>query len=389
MTQSGLVDTHYGYSGRVEVSGSDRLAEIHLFEPTGYGGIFQHACRIAECLSQTGRRVVLHTGHQHEDVALERVDICKCSWWPPSADRSSIRNVTRRSFIAIRLLVDTLPHLLKSMPPKAIFHVQGIAPSGGLNWLIMYAIRLAGHRVVYSPHDTFSRRGVIIGAFDNMLLRLAYRPAQAIIVYSQADKQRLAALGSRVHLSPLIQLVPRPSAADELGWRREWRADADGLDQVVLIAGFIRPERRLDLLIESARHWPKGRVLAVVGPDWGDWARCSNLAQSYNVDIVARVEFVELEQFAAAIAAADLVVVPTDVASQSGVLALARELGTPTIAADVGGLGELASRTFLAGDVADLTRVIQAEFDEPSAIDPGAIEMNAVESHVRAYEQPA
>ena len=192
-----------------------------------------------------------------------------------------------------------------------------------------------------------------------------------------------------MHLSPLIQLVPRPSAADELGWRREWRADADGLDQVVLIAGFIRPERRLDLLIESARHWPKGRVLAVVGPDWGDWARCSNLAQSYNVDIVARVEFVELEQFAAAIAAADLVVVPTDVASQSGVLALARELGTPTIAADVGGLGELASRTFLAGDVADLTRVIQAEFDEPSAIDPGAIEMNAVESHVRAYEQPA
>jgi glycosyltransferase involved in cell wall biosynthesis len=371
----------------MEVSVGDRLAEIHFFEPTGYGGIFQHACRIAECLSQNGRRVVFHTGHQHEDVALEGVDICECSWWPRSADRSSIRNLTRRFFIAIRLLAVTLPHLLKSMPPKAILHVQGIAPSGVLNWLIMYAMRLAGHRIVYSPHDTFSRRGAIISAIDNMLLRLAYRPAQAIIVYSQADKQRLAAVGSRVHLSPLIQLVPRPSAAEELGWRREWQADGTG--EVVLIAGFIRPERRLDLLIESARHWPKGRLLAVVGPDWGDWARCSNLAQSYNVDIAARVEFVELEQFAAAIAAADLVVVPTDVASQSGVLALARELGTPTIAANVGGLGELATRTFVPGDVADLTRVIQAEFDEPSAIDPVAIEMNAVESHLRAYGQSA
>jgi glycosyltransferase involved in cell wall biosynthesis len=371
----------------MEVPGRDGLAEIHLFEPTGYGGIFQHACRIAECLSQTGRRVVLHTGHQHEDVALDGVDICACSRWPHSADRSSIRNLTRRSIIAIRLLVYTLPHLLKSMPPGAILHVQGIAPSGVLNWMIMYAARLAGHRVVYSPHDTFSRRGAIISAVDNMLLRLAYRPAHAIIVYSEVDKQRLAAVGSRVYLSPLIQLVPRPSAAEELSWRREW--EADGVEQVVLIAGFIRPERRLDLLIESARDWPKRRRLAVVGPDWGDWARCSNLAQSYNVDIAARVEFVGLEEFAAAIAAADLVVVPTDVASQSGVLALARELGTPTIAANVGGLAELASRTFLAGDVADLTRAIQAEFDEPSTIDTVAIELNAVETHLRVYQDSA
>jgi glycosyltransferase involved in cell wall biosynthesis len=361
----------------------ERLTEIHYFEPTGYGGVFQHTCRIAACLSQTGRRVVLHTGHQHENVALEGVDICACSWWPRSIDRSSIRNLARRFLIATRLLAHTLPHLLKSMPPKSILHVQGIAPTGGVNWVIMSAVRLAGHRLVYSPHDTFSRRGAIGGAIENMLLRLAYQPAQAVIVFSQVDKQRLAAVGSRVHLSPLIQLVPRPSTEKKLGWRREWRAE--GLDQVALVAGFIRPERRLDLVIESARHWPKGRRLAVVGPDWGDWSRCSNIAQSYNVDIVARVEFVELEPFAAAIAAADLVVVPTDVASQSGVLALARELGTPTIAADVGGLSELASRTFVAGDVADLTRAIQAEFDEPSAVNPIAIEKDAVEIHLHAY----
>ncbi|MDH6242417.1 glycosyltransferase [Mycobacterium sp. OTB74] len=189
-----------------------------------------------------------------------------------------------------------------------------------------------------------------------------------------------------MYLSPMPQLVPKPSAEEELNWRREWHAENSG-DQVVLVAGFIRPERRLDLLIESARSWPKGRRLAVVGPDWGDWARCSDLAQSYNVDIVARVEFLELDQFAAAIAAADLVVVPSDIASQSGVLALARELGTPTIATNVGGLAELASRTFTAGDVADLTRAIQAEFDEPSHVEQVAIETEAVESHLRAYEQ--
>jgi glycosyltransferase involved in cell wall biosynthesis len=289
----------------------------------------------------------------------------------------------RQAKIAQRLVRRTLPHLLHSATPGSVLHVHGTAASGALNLLTLTTARQAGYRVVYSPHDGFSRRGLL----DGMLLRLAYRPPHAIVVYSHADEQRLRRLGvpaARLYVSPLIQLVPRPSQQELLSWRRQWRASES--DKVVLFAGFIRPEKRLDVLIESAREWPVGRRLAVVGPDKGGWAHCERIAKTNGVDIAARVGFVDLSEFAAAVSAADLVVVPSEKASQSGVLALARELKTPSVAADIGGMAELASRTFTAGDSQDLTRAIHAELTNGhEQMYCTAKESEAIRTHLRAY----
>jgi glycosyltransferase involved in cell wall biosynthesis len=248
----------------------------------------------------------------------------------------------------------------------------------------MTFMRVARRRVVYSPHDLFSRRGGVDGA----LLRLAYRVPHAIIVHSIADENRLRRLAPRVQYSPLIQLVPEPSDAERQRWRREWRVN--GAEKVVLFAGFVRPEKRLDVLVESARRWPPGRRLAVVGPDRGGWAPCDRLAKTYRLDISTRLEFVELERFMAAIAAADLVVVPSERASQSGVLAVARQLRTPTVAADVGGMAELASGTFVAGDVDDLNRAIDAGLTNGhrKETEPPHDNDEAVRVHLRAYGGP-
>jgi glycosyltransferase involved in cell wall biosynthesis len=356
---------------------------IHLVEPTGYGGIFQHSCELAQGLRRAGRRVVLHTGHEHEAVRLDGVEVCTCCWWPRTSGERRFETSVRQLKTGQRLIRRTLPHLLHGAAPDSVVHLQGTAASGALNALMLGATRKAGYRVVYSPHDVFSRRGAVDGA----LLRLAYRPPHAIVVYSRADHQRLRALGvpaSRVHLSPLVQLVPSPSPAQLSKWRREWRAGDS--DRVVLFAGFIRPEKRLDVLIESARTWPPGRRLAVVGPDRGGWAQCARTAQAHGVDISARLGFVDMDDFAAAISAADLVVVPSEKASQSGVLALARELKTPTVAADVGGMAELACRTFKTGDAADLSRAIHAELTDGRAqiVGPSG-ESDAIRSHLRAY----
>jgi glycosyltransferase involved in cell wall biosynthesis len=153
-----------------------------------------------------------------------------------------------------------------------------------------------------------------------------------------------------------------------------------------LCAGFIRPDKRLDLLIESARKWPTDRCLAVVGEDRGAWEECENLAKRYNIRIASRIDFVELGEFAAAVAAADLVVVPAEQASQSGVLALASRLGTPTVASNVGGMVELASRTFSPGNIDELTAAIQAELDSDSKVRTPPADCSAIESHLLAYE---
>jgi len=69
---------------------------------------------------------------------------------------------------------------------------------------------------------------------------------------------------------------------------------------------------------------------------------------------------------------------------------VARQLRTPAVAADVGGMGELALRTFAAGDAEDLSRAIAA------ALVPGAVcallasdDAEAVSAHLRAYGMSA
>lgn len=351
------------------------LPEIHLFEPSGWAGVFQHSCRVAELLAREGLAVTLHTGHEHEKVSLEGIEICACSWWP--LDR---RAATRSVRIAMRFATRTLPHLRRRVPARAILHLQGIAAAGALNLLALGSARTGGSRVVYSPHDLFSRRGRL----DQALLRGALRLPHAVIAYSHADVAQLVAAGVPAHYSPLVQIVPPPAPEARRRWRERWGADAG--TQVVLFAGFIRPEKRLDLLIESARTWPASRKLAVVGEDRGAWPACAELLRQTGFDAAASIGFLPLDEFTAALSAADLVVAPHEQASQSGVLSVAAQLGVATVAADVGGLRELATRTFAAGDVRDLTRAIEQQLAAGNSPPAPVDERAAVEAHVRVYQ---
>lgn len=357
--------------------------EIHLFEPSGYGGVFQHTCQLAAAMAEQGSTVVLHTSEDHETVTIDGFRLCRCTWWPRPPGGSRPRRAARKIDIARRLATRTIPHVARTVPRGSVLHLQGVAATGAVNIVALAAGRRAGLRVVYSPHDVFSRRGRV----DELLLRATYRLPHAVVVHSLIDEQRLTRItrGSvRAAISPLIQVVPMPSEDERRRWRRAW--GADDADTVVLFAGFIRPEKRLDVLVESARGWPPGRRLAVVGTDRGGWARCADLARTHGVDVSARLEFVDLREFTAAIAAAELVVVPSEQASQSGVLAVARQLSTPTVAADVGGMAELATHTFAVGDAADLSRAIDATLGARRTPAPvRAEEDEAVAVHLRAY----
>jgi glycosyltransferase involved in cell wall biosynthesis len=353
------------------------VSEIHLFEPSGYAGVFQHACRLGELLAREGYTVVLHTGHQHEAVRVTSVRLCACSWWPREDDRSARRS----AMIACRFALRTVPHLHRSVPRRGVVHVQGIAAGGGLTLLALAWGRITRRRVVYSPHDIFSRRGWL----DGKLLGAALRVQHAAIVYSDADVAALRAAGIAAYYSPLIQLVPRPSADERRRWRDRWGAAGDR--EFVLFAGFIRPEKRLDLLIESARTWPPDRRLVVVGEDRGAWASASSLLRGWDVDVASHIGFLPLDDFAAALSAADLVVAPHGKASQSGVLSLARQLGVATVAANVGGLSELASRTFAAGDVESLTQAIDLQLADGGGSDSPVDEAEAVALHLRVYDK--
>jgi glycosyltransferase involved in cell wall biosynthesis len=83
------------------------------------------------------------------------------------------------------------------------------------------------------------------------------------------------------------------------------------------------------------------------------------LAEELGVDVVWRIGYQPLDRFVGAIAAADVVVCPYDVASQSAVLAQARQVGTVSVASAVGGLPELAHEVFPPGDADGLSQALR------------------------------
>lgn len=321
---------------------------IHLFEPTGFGGIFQHTCALGELLAADGHRVTLHTAAQHERVDVPGVEVCCCVWWPPQ--RGRVRNVV----VAARLALQTLPHLHRRVPRDAVIHVEGGVASGLLTAISLLVAHGRGRPVVYSPHNTFSRRGRL----DRIAMGACLYLTHSTVAYSQMDVATLRSRGSHACLSPLIQLVPEPEPERVARWRARWGAGPD--DDVVLFAGLIRAYKRLDLLVRAASDFPPGRRLAVVGQDRGELVRCQELARELGVELHAHDEFVSLDDFTAALAAADVVVAPYERASQSGILSVASQLGTPTVASRVGGLAELADRTAPPGDLEALGRAIDA-----------------------------
>jgi glycosyltransferase involved in cell wall biosynthesis len=300
---------------------------IDLVELNGRGGVYQHAVALADELHRAGTPVVLHTATDAEFEPSEPVEVCRCMDWLRDA------RAGRRARIGARFLGVTLPHLLRG---RGVLHVQGPFRSSLLVVTLAVA-RMRGRRVVYSPHNTFSRRGSTI---DARLIEWCCRLAHTTVVFSHADAAVVTRAGATPVVSPLLQHLPVSDPAAQDAWRARW-----GPGPIVLFAGQIRRDKQLDLLIRASRLWKRARRLAIVGIDKGDAERCAGLAARLGVDPSWTIEYLDLATFASALAAADVIVCPYLTASQSGVLALARQLGTPTVATDVGGLSELATIT--------------------------------------------
>ena len=346
---------------------------VHLLIPAGDGGVFQHTIQVARYLRNSGARVTVHMPDVHEKVDLGGIDVCKCVRWRVRVPHPALR---RPAVVALYLL-RTLPHLLRSARRGDVVHVEGLFRMP-LTAAVLIALTLAGHRVVHSPHNTFSREN---DSFDAKLVRFAQRLAGATIVFNARDEQLVRKWGGRPFESPLAQVVPLEADQVE-GWRRRW--SATGAERVVLLAGQIRQDKRPDLLVRSATSWPEDWRLALVGEDKGGWEPTRRLAEELGVAVDAEIGFVDLDAFTAALAAADVVACPYDVSSQSGVVSVANSVGTTTLATRVGGLAESADVAIEPGDVDALTEGIQRAM----AIDKSAAasdEQATMAAHGAAY----
>src|SRR2546423_931410 len=94
---------------------------MHLVEPLGRGGVFQHSIALGEALAARGWTVTLHPARDSEIQRTTGIALCTCVDWKRGM-RSGPR---RRATIAARFLGRTVPHLLRVIRRRKPVHVQG------------------------------------------------------------------------------------------------------------------------------------------------------------------------------------------------------------------------------------------------------------------------
>jgi glycosyltransferase involved in cell wall biosynthesis len=358
----------------VTVSTNSRDLNLHLFEPGGEGGVFQHTVAIADILAEHGHNVVLHTACDAELRPL-RASFCGCMSWHRSYANRRLRSV----FILAHYFGVTIPHLRKVIKPGDYFHVEGRFKPGLL--LVPYLLaRLRGCRVVSSPHNLFERNGSLLGRIS---LRAELALTHSVLVFSRCDQEKAHRLGVDAIYSPLVMHMCPTTQQQIEHWRSVWGASDQ--TRIILFAGQLRPDKRLDLLIHAMVNLSSTRWrLAIVGEDKGSASEMHALASRLGVDASWNVAYADASDFAAAIMAADVIACPYDHAGQSAILALARQAGVPSVARDVGGLSELATVTVPStspNEIADAC-ILAAE---SSGTGKQSMSSVALMAHLKAY----
>jgi len=178
------------------------------------------------------------------------------------------------------------------------------------------------------------------------LTRKAFRWGDHFIVSSQEARRDLLQLrpGSSVSVANLPQLDVFRSASSRSEARRDLGFEEDA--PVALYFGFVRPYKGLMHLIRAlppaARQVPGLRLL-VVGEFWSDVQKYRDEVERLGVEEMVTIvdRYVPNEEVGRYFEAADIVVLPYETASGSGIIQIAYSFAKPVVTTSVGALVEV------------------------------------------------
>ncbi|MCA9969062.1 MAG: glycosyltransferase [Anaerolineales bacterium] len=174
------------------------------------------------------------------------------------------------------------------------------------------------------------------------LTRWALAPGSGFVVHSAADGRILQQLlpGAPMRVTPHPTYAALGAAPDA---PLPVALPADR--PLLLFAGFVRPYKGLDVLLDALAQLKRPLHLLVAGEFWqGSAAYAAQIAALGLSDRVTLLDaYLPNETLAAAMRRAAVVVLPYRSATQSGIIQLAFGLGRPVITTDVGGLAEVVT----------------------------------------------
>jgi len=183
------------------------------------------------------------------------------------------------------------------------------------------------------------------GRLDQLATRCVLSRAHGLIAHSSQEVAALRSLfphiPARLCFHPIYETFAAP------GDRRAVRRRLGLRGPVLLFFGFVRPYKRLGLLVRALsqvrRVRPDCRLL-IVGEFWGDtWGQIARLIEDLRLSRAVHVvnRYVTSARVAEYFHACDLLVLPYDSVTGSGALQVAYAMGRPVVATRVGGFNEV------------------------------------------------
>jgi len=314
-----------------------------MVEQGGRGGEADYTAQLTREIAALGWGVILASADDHLYEPVAGVSVSPVFHY--TRGHSALGRLARRAGFCpivngIRFLA-SVPRLVLLARRAQIVHVQGweFAPLG---LIAVACLRLSGAIVVQTRHNTFERGGSLT-ALKRLVWRILGVLTERTIVHTQADIDRLPPrTRARAALIPhgeYGEVARGGGEADRDEARR--RLGIPGDSPAVLMFGQLRTDKGLDDLVAAASEIPT-LFLLIGGEELGALAaaRPQLDAPALEGRVIVREGFLEMKQAAQLFGAADAVVLPYEVASQSGVLLLAYGFQRPVVVYPVGGLIE-------------------------------------------------
>ncbi len=182
--------------------------------------------------------------------------------------------------------------------------------------------------------------------FDGMLTRYMLAAADGFVVMSESVRDDLLRFKPdacyEMVRHPIYDVFGQPLGKQEA--RR--RLGLPESRRLILFFGYVREYKGLDVLLE-AMGLLKTRLpellLLVAGEFYEGEARYRKMVSDLGIEdrVVFRSDYVPDSEVGVIFSAADAVVLPYRSATQSGIVQVAFQIGTPVICTDVGGLAEV------------------------------------------------
>lgn len=340
-----------------------------LIEPTGRGGVSDYTAALAEALAGTGKPVIIATATDH--LLTPTAGVAIRGLFPYVRDTGKVSRALRRSGAAPA--INALRHLLATVRALRmarsvdVIHIQAAPQYPPLYAAQLLILRAAGRPIVVTRHNTFERGSRRHPRAQALADRLEAR----VVVHSRHDRSALSPrAAARAEVLPHGEyggLARRGRPVSAAAAREQLRLPGEA--PVALLFGQLRLDKGIGDLLEAALGIDELH-LVIAGEDTGGLGAAAALLADERLAnrLVVRSGFQDPDGTAQAFMASDVVVLPYQRASASGVLLLAYGFARAVVAYPVGGLpdyvedGETGWLTARAdpGALADTLRAVVA-----------------------------